>query len=170
MKFEKVSFTAFYNDMGKCFEEISNEEIQSAYVSIQKPERKTKYSAGYDFVSPISTILEPGRKITIPSGIKCFFSDSDAGFWFLAMFDRSSIGIRYDTQMPNSVGIIDADYYNNPCNEGDIMIPLKNNGCEDLVIKAGDRICQGIFLIYGITTDDHAKGKRIGGVGSTNGR
>lgn len=167
MRFEKVSFTAFYNDAKKAFYQIADEKINAAYDAIRKPVRKTKYSAGYDFVSPFKIVLTPGQMIKIPSGIKCYFSEDDAGTWHLKLYDRSSIGLKYDVQLPNGTGVIDGDYYNNPSNEGDIVLALKNNGHENLIINRGDRICQGIFEIYGITTDDEAKGERTGGIGST---
>jgi dUTP pyrophosphatase len=34
-------------------------------------------------------------------------------------------------------------------------------------LEAGSKFCQGIFLMYGITTDDEASGVRNGGFGST---
>lgn len=168
MRFETVGFTAFYNDMKKSFWKIKDEEIQKAFEAVKRPKRKTKFSAGYDFYSPIKITLSPGQKVSIPSGIKCYFSSDDAKSWHLKLYDRSSIGIKHDTQLPNSVGVIDADYYNNPDNEGDILLALKNNGYQNLEINAGDRVMQGIFEIYGITSDDAADGERTGGVGSTN--
>lgn len=167
MKFEKVSYTAFYNDMKKAFYQIKDESINAAYDVVRKPVRKTKHSAGYDFASPIKIVLPPGQTVNIPTGIKCYFSPTEDETWHLEVYDRSSIGIKYDVQLPNSVGVIDADYYNNPSNEGDIIVALKNNGYENLNIEPGDRICQGILKIHGITTDDEASGKRVGGIGST---
>ena len=38
---------------------------------------------------------------------------------------------------------------------------------KDLELKAGDKLCQGIFIKYGITVDDKADGIRNGGFGST---
>lgn len=168
MRFETVSFTAFYNDMKKYFWKIKDEEIQKAFVAVMKPERKTKYSAGYDFYSPVKMTLSPGQKVSIPSGIKCYFTQDEATKRLLYLYDRSSVGIKFDTQLPNGVGIIDADYYNNPENEGDILIALKNTGYQNFDINVGDRICQGIFGPYYTTSDDHADGERTGGVGSTN--
>jgi dUTPase len=42
----------------------------------------------------------------------------------LFIFPRSSLGIKKGLMMSNGVGVIDADYYNNPDNEGHIMVPL----------------------------------------------
>lgn len=61
MRFEKVSFTAFYEDMKKHFRRISDKEINEAYDHIIKPERSTRYSACYDLHSPIKAVLPPGQ-------------------------------------------------------------------------------------------------------------
>ena len=66
------------------------------------------------------------------------------------------------------MGIIDSDYYYSD-NEGHIQIKITNDSKEGKVLelKKGDRFAQGIFLPYGITEDDDAKGIRNGGFGST---
>ena len=38
---------------------------------------------------------------------------------------------------------------------------------EDVVLKAGDKIMQGVFVNYNIVDDDNATGTREGGFGST---
>jgi dUTP pyrophosphatase len=79
------------------------------------------------------------------------------------------MAVKHGLLLSNSVGIIDADYYNNPDNEGHIMVALTNLGQTDFVINKGDRIAQGIFLSY-LTSDDDAAGEgavRQGGFGST---
>jgi dUTP pyrophosphatase len=69
--------------------------------------------------------------------------------------------------MANGVGIIDADYCNNPDNEGEIFFQLFNLSPFNLQIKKGEAIGQGIVLPFGITDDDVAMGERVGGFGST---
>lgn len=69
--------------------------------------------------------------------------------------------------LANGTGIIDADYYNNPENEGHIMIPLLNLGTEPFNIESDDRLAQLIVMDYVTTTDDNATGARMGGFGST---
>ena len=63
--------------------------------------------------------------------------------------------------------IIDADYYNNPDNEGHIFFQIINLSPFDIVLKKGDAIGQGILKRYYTTDDDAAKGERTGGFGST---
>ena len=89
-KFEKVSYEQFREDWLETFtwadmmafgllpvkltepDSTSVENaIKKVYDNIRLPERKTKFSAGYDFISPISYTIEPGDYIKIPTGIRC---------------------------------------------------------------------------------------------------
>lgn len=73
--------------------------------------------------------------------------------------------------MPNGIGVIDADYYNNPNNEGELFVQVLNYGVRPLHIKKGDRIAQGIFMKYLKTDDDNPITRpRVSGFGSTNER
>ncbi|MDC7243177.1 MAG: hypothetical protein PQJ44_04400, partial [Sphaerochaetaceae bacterium] len=65
------------------------------------------------------------------------------------------------------VGIIDSDYYNNPDNEGEIMLILYNFGKEPVAINKGERIAQGIFMKYFTVDENETTIKRLGGFGST---
>ena len=63
--------------------------------------------------------------------------------------------------------IIDADYYNNPDNEGEIFFQLINLSPYNIILKKGEKIGQGIIKPYLTTEDDTATGDRLGGFGST---
>ncbi len=71
-------------------------------------------------------------------------------------------------QLNNTVGVIDADYYNAD-NEGHIMCKFFNDSREgkQLNVEAGQGMVQGIFMAFGITVDDEANEERTGGIGST---
>ncbi len=84
----------------------------------------------------------------------------------LLLFERSSWGLR-QVLIPNSVGVIDPDYYGNAENDGNIAFAFTNHGSEPLEVKVGDKIGQGIFLPFLLTDDDEAEGERVGGMGST---
>ena len=86
---------------------------------------------------------------------------------YLMLVNRSSNPGKKNLVIPNSLGIIDADYYGNPDNDGEMMFAFYNLGTEIVVIEAGDKLGQGIFQKYLITDDDAAEGERIGGFGST---
>lgn len=99
----------------------------------------------------------------VSTGMKCKL---DPGT-YLELSVRSSCPLKYWLIMANSVGIIDADYYNNPDNEGEIFFQMINLSPYDIQLKKGDIIGQGIIKPYLITEDDNASGKRVGGFGST---
>ncbi|MDE6641397.1 MAG: deoxyuridine 5'-triphosphate nucleotidohydrolase [Acetatifactor sp.] len=164
-QFEKVSFEQFLKDYNDTFDYgQSDEEIKKIWEDIKLPTRATIGSAGYDFITPIDFILEAGQKIKIPTGIRCRI-DAD---WVLKLYPRSGLGFKYHLQLINTVGIIDSDYYNSD-NEGHISVKITNDSNEkkSVVIKKGNGFIQGIFVPYGITTDDEANGVRNGGFGST---
>ena len=172
-KFEKVSFEQFEKDWRDTFEMKDDEswsegdsytqkEIKEIYDSILLPTRSTKFSAGYDFKSPLTILLEPGESIKIPTGIRCYIEDG----YFLSLYPRSSLGFKFQMALANTVGIIDADYYNSS-NEGHIICGIVNHGERIISIRKGDRFCQGIFLPYLLAEEDEVLGKRDGGFGSS---
>ena len=163
-KFEKVSFEQFKKDYIDCFNEEDEAVIKGIYEAIKLPKRATKGSAGYDFYSPVTFTLKPCETIKIPTGIRVKIDDG----WFLANFPRSGLGFKYRLQLNNTVGIIDADYYN-ALNEGHIMSKLTNDSKENkfVTIEKGMAFTQGIFLPFGITVDDESNEVRTGGFGST---
>lgn len=105
-----------------------------------------------------------GTKPTLVStGMKC---QLDPGT-YLELSVRSSCPLKHWLILANSVGIIDADYYNNPDNEGEIFFQMINLSPFDILLKKGDIIGQGIIKPYLTTEDDNASGQRTGGFGST---
>ena len=166
-KFEKVSYEQFETAWKDSFSKpsmITDKTIKDAYYPIELPQRATKGSAGYDFYSPLSFVLEPGETIKIPTGISCGM-DND---WVLLLFPRSGLRCKYRIRLEYTVGIIDSDYFYSD-NEGHIFIKMTNDSNEGKVVdvQAGQGIAQGIFMTYGITEDDDATETRNGGFGST---
>ena len=166
MRFEKVSYDQFAADMEKWMPDMSKLLYKRFYDRVTLPKRQTAGSAGYDFVTPVRIILAPGQQAVIPSGIRAVFSDEELETWHLEIFVRSNIGLKTGAILPNSVAIIDADYFQGE-NGGDIMLALKNTNRKIINIAPEERICQGIFKIHGLTSDDDTEGHRSGGVGST---
>lgn len=163
-KFYKVSEERFQNDWESVFPGYGTEKIKEIYCQISLPRRATAGSAGYDFFSPIDIILEPGKTIKIPTGIRVEMRPE----WVLKCYPRSGLGFKYRLQMDNTVGIIDSDYFYSD-NEGHIFVKLTNDTKEGktVEIKAGTGFMQGIFVEYGITVDDDVTELRNGGLGST---
>ncbi len=134
---------------------------------INLPERKTKYSAGYDIEAAEDTIIPSFKKGAAPTliktGIKAYMQDDEVLF----LYNRSSNPKKKGLILANSVGVVDKDYYGNQDNDGHIMFAFYNIKEEDIEIKKGEAIGQAIFQKYLITDDDQAQGIRQGGFGST---
>ena len=157
-RFEKVSKEQFSKDTSDLLN-LSNFD----YDAIKIPVRATEGSAGYDFVCPFDLTIKPGEMIKVPTGIRCFIEKN----YVLQIYPRSSIGIKHQVCLANTVGIIDSDYYNAE-NEGHIITALVNRGDKDFVINKGDRIVQGIFVEYHTADEETVTTKRTGGFGSSN--
>ena len=143
------------------FEKIRRYEI----VNIQMPVRQTKNAAGYDFYLPDDVELMPGKVTMVPTGVKAYMQPDE----FLGLHIRSSLAVKKGLELVNNVGIVDSDYYNNPDNEGHIMLAIRNTDKYPLTLARGDRVAQGIFYKFLVTDDDRAAAKadRAGGFGST---
>ncbi len=131
--------------------------------NINLPKRATKGSAGYDLEAAIDVEIKAGEIVLVPTGLKVSMDQDDV----LLVYPRSSLALKKGVMMANNVGVVDSDYYDNPNNEGHLMVPLYNFRTTDVSIQKGERIAQGIFQKYGITQDDEAKGVRAGGFGSS---
>lgn len=162
-RFLKVSFSQFEKDWQNAFGETPS-NLQEIYDNIKLPKRATAGSAGYDIFCPINLSIPPKTQILVPTGIRAQMKDGA----FLAIFPRSGLGFKFRLQLNNTVGIIDADYFDAD-NEGHIMVKVFNDSADHATIEIaqGTGIAQGIFLPFGITEDDQASEKRTGGFGST---
>lgn len=144
-------------------------EIVKGYENknINIPVRKTSLSAGYDIESAEDIVIPSfniGTKPTlIKTGLKCYMENDE----YLMLVNRSSNPVKRGLVLANSVGIIDADYYNNPDNDGHLMYAFYNYSKEDITIKKGDIIGQAIFMKYLLVDNDSSNGERKGGFGST---
>ena len=149
------------------FFKVSEEEYLKSgkkedFDDIVLPKRATFGSAGYDFFAPFSFTLAPNESIKIPTAVRCKIDEG----WVLKIYPRSSLGFKYRLTLDNTVGIIDSDYYFAE-NEGHIFIKMTNCGNAPLSVEKGKAFAQGIFVEYGITTDDDCSALRTGGMGST---
>ena len=173
-------------------EKIRGFEIVTKYAdkNLSLPKRATKGSAGYDIAAAEDTVIpsiwnilskNAGVKAMekdevveenknylkstlVPTGIKAYMPENE----YLMLVNRSSNPLKNNLSLPNGIGIIDADYYGNEVNEGEIFVQLINYGLEDYTIKKGDRIAQGIFTPYYIADGEAENlGSRIGGFGSS---
>lgn len=150
-KFEKVSL--------KQFCEAGNPAV---YDEIKLPCRATEKSAGYDFFAPEGFTLEPGKTVTVATGIRALMPNN----WVLLIYPRSGLGFKYKLRLNNTVGVIDADYSESD-NEGHIFVRMTNESDKTLTVEKGQAFAQGVFTYYLTTEDDCVTSKRNGGLGST---
>ena len=129
------------------------------------PQRKTAKSAGYDIVALADedVYLSPGQSVNLATGLKACMEDDEV----MLLFIRSSLGINKGITLSNSCAVIDADYYNNPDNDGHFILSVVNTSNAVQYIPARSRVAQAIFVKYLTVDDDNATGERIGGIGST---
>ena len=164
------------------------------YEKAQLPEYQTKCAAGADFFAAENVIIpsfwkslvvilkslspfsysneyKKQKKVLfaptlVHTGIKAKMSDNQV----LHIYNRSSNPKKLGLILANSVGVIDADYYNNPDNDGEIMFAFYNVFPWDIAISSGERIGQGEFVQFlrpniGLRVKER---DRTGGFGSTN--
>ena len=152
------------------------------------PVRKTANSAGYDLTVAEDIVIPPlskhiqtldvnqeygiatmdltemaaltkskkAKPTLVSTGVKCQLNPD----CYLELSVRSSTPLKYWLVMANSVGIIDADYYGNPDNDGAFMFAFYNFFDHDVEIKKGDVIGQAIFQEYRVVDNDEAEGKK----------
>ncbi|WP_018659628.1 dUTPase [Allofustis seminis] len=131
---------------------IWHQVLQSGYLT----EMSDSKAAGSDNSPAASTL--------VPTGVKAYMPEDEV----LLLVNRSSNAMKNQLALPNGIGVIDADYYNNPKNEGEIFVQLINYGFSDYTIQKGDRIAQGIFVPYYTSEAEEAPlEKRTGGFGSS---
>jgi len=135
---------------------------------INLPVRSTKNSAGYDIEAAEDVTIPAfklGQKpVLVKTGLKAYMQSDEV----LILANRSSNPGKKGLILANSIGVVDSDYYGNPDNDGHIMFAFFNFKDEDIEIKKGERIGQGMFQKYLVTDNDIAGGERTGGFGSTN--
>lgn len=144
-----------------------------------RPKRATSRSAGYDFCIPFDLNCEAGKSYVVPTGYKwnpynCYsylntMKVVNPTCVVLLLYPRSSLAFKYGFKLDNTVGVIDADYYNNPANEGHILVKFSVE--KDLSFKQGEKFCQGIITPFFFDSldpgDVSVTAARISGIGST---
>lgn len=129
------------------------------------PMKATKYAAGYDFINP-EDIWVTGTGVTyVKTGIKAKFPKHMA----LLLLNRSSNPKKKELFLANGIGLVDADYYNNEDNEGEIAFAFMTTNSTGTFIKAGEKLGQGMFINYHDISDLNTEDieDRKGGFGST---
>ena len=142
--------------------EVVKDEKRKTEGKVILPTRGSKVSAGYDFYSPVDITIEPNKIGKIWTDVKSYMGNTEC----LILNVRSSMGGKF--MLANTQGWIDADYYSNPNNDGNIGIFLKNISNESITIKKGERVAQGAFFNFLVADNGNTDNERVGGFGSTN--
>ena len=130
------------------------------------PTRATKNSAGYDISIVVEqpTVILPHKSALFKTGIKVYMEEDEV----LMVYIRSSFGVKNNINLSNGVCVIDSDYVDNPKNEGNIIVGLRNVSNSAITLSQGvHRVAQGVFTKYLTVDDDDVTTERIGGIGST---
>lgn len=180
-------------ERGRGFEIVSKEHRTLADSSIFLPIRGTRTSAGYDFFATKDLVILPQQTVKFKTDVKAYMGKDEV----LLIDIRSSVGIKKDLMIANTLGVIDSDYYENVDNDGNIMIALRNLKPElkllgstkvlippeneiivpiikdvtvenQIVIPQGEKVAQGIFMKFLSADNCNSDVERTGGVGSTN--
>ena len=140
------------------------EPVKNAPQDTLLPKRGSKFSAGYDFYAAEDIVCNAKSVSKLSfTNIKVLMPKNE----YLAVMIRSSLAVKHGLQVVQGTAIIDADYYGNPNNDGNIGIAIVNNSDIDYIIKKGERFCQGVFQAYAVTDDDATENERSGGYGSS---
>jgi dUTP pyrophosphatase len=96
------------------------------------PAYETAGAAGLDLRAAAETVLKPGERALVPTGLAIALPES----YEAQVRPRSGLAVKHGVTVLNAPGTIDCDY------RGEIKVPLINHGTEDFVIRRGDRIAQ----------------------------
>lgn len=126
------------------------------------PTYMTQGSAGADVKSAEETVILPGKRALIGTGL---FLEVPLGYE-VQIRPRSGLAAKHGVIIPNSPGTLDSDY------RGELRIILLNLGEEAFVVKRGDRIAQ--IVVAKVHRAEFAKHEELsetsrghGGFGST---
>lgn len=133
--------------------------------TLSLPQRQTQGAAGYDLAAGETAQIAPGAVVLVRTGVRVQLLEGE----YLGLFARSSLALRRKLMVANGVGVIDRDYYDNPDNGGEILVPLWNLGPDIATVLRGERIAQGVIMPFLLVEGDSSGSRlRQGGFGSTN--
>lgn len=145
---------------------VKFEKVKRMEEDIKLPERSTLNSAGYDFFAIEDIIFNPKTITRVFTGVKCELMPNQV----LILANRSSNPSKKGLVLLNGIGVIDADYYGNPDNDGEIAFEFYSMLDEVVEIKKGEKLGQGLILKFDKVEDDYISDPyktRSGGFGST---
>lgn len=147
------------------FEPVSKKHLKEhdSQSEVILPQSGSRLSAGYDFYLTRDVTIPPGDSVFFWTDVKAYMQPGEV----LLLNVRSSIGIKKGLMLSNTIGVIDADYYSNPDNDGNIGIELRNLSDKEVSLHKGERVAQGIFVNFLQADNGNTSKDRVGGIGST---
>src|SRR5436305_14855362 len=101
------------------------------------PTRAYPGDAGLDLYALETAILEPGQRLSVPTGIAVEIPDGQAGL----VLPRSGLAARFGIALVNAPGLIDAGY------RGEVRVLLLNTDRDSpFEVAVGDRIAQLVIV------------------------
>ena len=123
-------------------------KVKKLFKDAQMPTIATDGSAGADLRAYLyddeinekvtKIIVFPNREVKIHTGL-CFQLPKGTA---MLLLPRSSMGIKKDLVLKNTIGLLDCDY------TGECLIFLKNIGDIPVAIEQGERLVQALIVPY----------------------
>ncbi len=128
------------------------------------PAYATSGAAGMDVVSAEDTVLAPGARYPVATGLALAIPQ---GFE-IQVRPRSGLALKHGITVPNTPGTIDSDY------RGELKVILINHGAQNFAIARGDRVAQLVLApvvqaAWDEVSELDATERGAGGFGSTGG-
>jgi dUTP pyrophosphatase len=137
-------------------------EVQQLDPALPLPRYAHPGDAGLDLYAADTTVIEPGGRALVPTGVALAIPDG----WVGLVHPRSGLAIDHGVTVLNAPGTIDAGY------RGEVKVILVNHGTEAVELAHGERIAQlllapvGHARVRGVERlADSVRG--VGGFGST---
>jgi len=130
--------------------------------AVALPSYQTSEAAGFDLAASEEVAVPPGAVRLIPTGLVIEVPHGH----FLGIFARSSTPLRRGLMVANGVGVVDPDYAGP---DDEIKIQVVNFTSEEVVVRRGDRIAQGVFIPCARVAwqEGETRERSRGGFGST---
>lgn len=137
-------------------------EVQVLVAAQNVPVYARPGDAGADLQAAEATVLAPGERAMIGTGVRIALPDGFVGL----VHPRSGLAAKHGITVLNTPGTIDAGY------RGEIKVVLINHSSEDFTVQPGDRIAQ--LLVQRVERAEFITVERLpdsergeGGFGST---
>lgn len=106
------------------------------------PKKQSRDAAGYDLYAIENTCIEPGKTELVPLGFAMEIINPGLFPVCASLHSRSGLAHKYGLVVHAEPKIIDPDF------RGEVVVPMKNEGKTEYVIRRGERIAQMTIREY----------------------